>query len=116
MANENVVILTQGTEEGMDERIVTSTLELKKRLLERAQNGQSRYSAAEMISLICNRVKRAKEIPPEHEKALEKVRGVNEPRSVMALNAIEDALGTGRRFTARPQELVCIMPESPTLN
>jgi hypothetical protein len=99
-----------------DEHMVSSTFELKKRLLERAQSGQSKYTAAEMISLISSHVKRAKEIPPEHEKALEKVRGVHEPRSIMALNAIEDALGTGRRFTAEPSKAAFIMPENSTLN
>jgi hypothetical protein len=100
----------------MEHPTVSSTYELKKRLLERALNGQSKYSPSEMISLICARVKKAKDIPAEHEAALEKVRGVSEPRSVMALNALEEALGTGRRFTAAPAELVCIMPENPTVN
>ena len=100
----------------MESPTVSSTFELKKRLLERALNGQSKYSSSEMISLILARVKKAKEIPAEHAAALEKVRGVNEPRSIMALNAIEDALGTGRRFTAAAPELVCIMPENSTVN
>src|ERR1700761_3627822 len=100
----------------MESPTICSTYELKKRLLERALNGQSKYSSAEMISLILARVKKAKEIPAEHAAALEKVRGVHEPRSIMALNAIEEALGTGRRFTAAPAESFCIMPENPTLN
>ncbi len=98
------------------DQLVSSTFELKKRLLERAQSGQSKYTAVQMISLIINHVRRAKEIPPEHEKALEKVRGVKEPRSIMALNAIEDALGTGRRFTAEPSQAAFIMPETTTIN
>src|SRR3982751_4326591 len=100
----------------MEEPTVSSTYELKKRLLERALKGQSKYSPAEMISLICARVKKAKEIPADHAVVLEKVRGIKEPRSVMALNALEEALGTGRRFTAAPQEVFCIMPENTTIN
>lgn len=100
----------------MSDPTVSSTFELKKRLLERALKGQSKYTHAEMIALICARVKKAKEIPAEHEAALERVRGVSEPRSVMALNAIEAALGTGRSFTATPPELFCILPEHDTVN
>lgn len=100
----------------MDGPTVSSTFELKKRLLERALKGQSKYTHAEMIALICDRVRKSRDIPPEHEAALEKVRGVSEPRSVMALNAIEDALGTGRSFTAAPQELFCVLPEHDTVN
>jgi hypothetical protein len=100
----------------MDDQTVSSTYELKKRLLERALKGQSRYTHAEMIALICDRVRKAKEMPTAHAVALEKVRGVREPRSVMALNALEQALGTGRTFTAAQPGLFCIMPENPTVN
>ena len=100
----------------MDEPLVSSTFELKKRLLERARNGESRYSEAEMIAMIMARIKNAREIPPDHAKALDKVRGVYEPRSIMALNAIEEALGTGRRFTAAPAEFLAMPVDGGTIN
>ena len=100
----------------MDDTLVSSTFELKKRLLERARTGQSRYSEAEMIALILARVKAARTLSPEHEEALDKVRGVYEPRSIMALNAIEDALGTGRRFTAAPVDFITMHVENNAIN
>ena len=99
-----------------DDTLVSSTYALKKRLLERARKGESKYSEAEMIAKIMERVKNARTLSEEHEKALDKVRGVYEPRSIMALNAIEDALGTGRRFTAAPAEFILMKTESDAIN
>ncbi len=78
-----------------------SAEQIRERLLKRAFEGQSRYSVAEMMDLIHKHQQRAHEIPIEHEVELWEIEH-HEPRAVRALNLIEKAEGTGRRFTGLP--------------
>lgn len=61
-----------------------SSLELKKALLKRAFSGESKYSGSEMIAKIQEATRRAREIPEEHQEALDDIKATSQ--------AIQDCL------------------------
>lgn len=80
------------------------TFEIKKRLLRRAWDGLSSRSGPEMIALILDRCRRGRTIPEDHAVALASIDD-EEPRGVRALNLLEETNGSGRRHTARLENM-----------
>lgn len=55
-----------------------SRLDLKKKLLRKAFDGHSSRTPAQMIALITEHLRRAREIPDEHQQELDDIRAVKE--------------------------------------
>lgn len=66
-----------------DENGVRTRLDIKKSLLRRAMDGESRYTAQEMILLILWVQSRARNIPDEHTKELDLIREVERDQAEM---------------------------------
>lgn len=66
-----------------DDKGVRTRLDIKKSLLRRAMDGESRYSAQEMILLILWVQSRARNIPDEHAKELDLIREVERDQAEM---------------------------------
>ncbi len=79
---------------------VRSTIEIKRKLLRRAWDGLSKYSGPEMIAMILERQRRAREIPALHVLALHQIDD-QEPRSVRALNLLHEEIGNPLRYTGK---------------
>jgi|GEM_PF-1582074 len=73
---------------------------LKKGLLRKAWDGQSKLNGSEMIAKIMEFSKRGREMPVDHVLALHEIDD-EEPRAVRALNLLEEEKGTNVRHTAK---------------
>lgn len=85
---------------------VRTRLDIKKSLLRRAMDGQSQYSAREMILLIQWVQSRARHIPADHEQELELIREIQQEQAEMremllALGFTEDDIAPDSRALAR---------------
>jgi hypothetical protein len=89
---------------------VRSRAEIKQNLLRKAWDGNSRYSAPEMIALIQERVRRGKDLSAEHEIELALI-DHEEPRAIRALNLLEKENGSDRRYTDQSRR-----QPKPTIN
>jgi hypothetical protein len=119
---------------------VRTRLDIKRALLRRAMDGQSQYSAQEMILLILWVQSRARTIPEDHEKELDLIREVEreqaeirqlmldmgiteddlpaESRALLRLNAEERRRGGGGHWQqyGSLRDLLARPPASPSIN
>ena len=123
-----------------DETGVRTRLDIKKSLLRRAMDGESRYSAQEMILLILWVQSRARNIPDEHAKELDLIRAVErdqaelremlahigiseddlpaESRALLRLNAEERRRGLDGNWGSNGglRDFLATSPASPSIN
>ena len=119
---------------------VRTRLDIKKSLLRRAMDGESRYSAQEMILLILWIQSRARNIPDEHARELDLIREVErdqaemremlahigiseedlppESRALLRLNAEERRRGLDGNWGSSGglRDFLAARPASPSIN
>lgn len=82
---------------------IRSAKDIKAGLLRRAFDGTSKYTSTEIIAMIQEGTRNARNLPPEHREALKEIDS-SQPRSVLMLNALARHEGLSERWRDESQK------------